>query len=131
MTASDDNTHSHIDRAYDAIERAVDGIGQVLGVDVGTPVAKPRAIVASRATPIRGQVAAAPQRPTALPPAKRVLCLPAPRVPFRIVETIDGLGHTTFIVTNDVESASCETREFAEQVMASIAAKLSKGTAAP
>ena len=112
-----DEAHNQIDRVYDFAERAVEGIGRVLGVDVSTP--------------IKGKVELADRRAArALPPATPAQrALPAPTRPWEVVEALDsGTGAPVFVVTNGVESADCKSREFAEQVLA---AMTSLGAATP
>lgn len=117
-----DEGHRTIDKAYDAAERVVDGIGRVLGVDTRTSsdVAAP-AIARLKDANVR---AALPANATkALPAAP-----PEASASFRIVETISETGVKIFTVTNGTVTADCKSRAFAEQVFIALTAKLA-GTA--
>ena len=121
-----DAAHKKIDQLYDYAERAVESIGQILGVDVTTPPKAIRAsVVENRASnTLPGQAQRALPAPTS-PPGPVVR-------PWEIVEAIDSTtGATVFAVTNGVESADCASRDFAEQVLAAMTAIVPHGQVAP
>lgn len=122
----EEQTADLIDRAYDAAEGFVDGIGVVLGVD--TSLTNPTAARVAVSPSGKGR-AQLPTKPTlALPPIAPIAPIApvvhtAPAPAFLIVESHNAQGRPIWIVTNGIVRAECATRAYAESVIALIAAR--------
>lgn len=132
-----DDITRQIDRAYNVADSIADAMDSFLGVADSRRKAKASPAIAddkvlATVTAQAPQVTqvAAPRLPVAQ--AKAPIALPAATgvaaPSFQIVEAIGEDGQTVYVVTNGKHNAECVTRAFADQVLAALAAPLTKGT---
>lgn len=116
-----------IDSVYDAAENIVDGIGKILGVDTqdrGAPIQARAGAPSSNAVQLPGKRTLALGSGDAADPDPGSGIVVSSPSPFLIIEAFNAERVKIWIVTDGRLRAECRSRAFAEDVLASINAKL-------